>query len=220
MDVSQYSAGPGAYDNLSAYQITVLFNKHGLTKSDADQFAAKLLGKPVSPTPVQGGSSYTVFSDSSNQVVQFRDLQLPEQLLDLAGQLYGDFVPACRFEGMFGSVYVYVENNFHIDENTGRITGVVDWANAKIAPFGVSLASMEVVLGIQTRAAWHFHHNHQALRKLFWDAFYDVTGNISDDDRHSMDIARLFGLFWTHGYEEKEYAISYLSTLCQVDTDS
>lgn len=28
------------------------------------------------------------------------------------------------------------------------VTGIIDWADAKIAPFGVSLANMEVVLGI------------------------------------------------------------------------
>ncbi|KAF8849652.1 hypothetical protein BDZ45DRAFT_809815 [Acephala macrosclerotiorum] len=45
-----------------------------------------------------------------------------------------------------------LENNLHVDEATGHITGkcIIDWADAKITPFGVSLANMEVVLGIQT----------------------------------------------------------------------
>jgi hypothetical protein len=94
------------------------------------------------------------------------------------------------------------------------VTGIIDWADAKIAPFGVSLANMEVVLGIQTRTNWHFHPNHHSLRELFWKTFYRVTGYISKDDRRSIEVARLFGFFREHGREEKEHAIAYLSALC------
>lgn len=96
------------------------------------------------------------------------------------------------------------------------LIGIVDWADAMIAPFGVSLASMEVVLGIQTRTNWHFHPNHNSLRELFWKTFYQVTGHISKDDRRSIEVARLFGLFREYGLEEKEHAIAYLSALCLV----
>jgi hypothetical protein len=94
------------------------------------------------------------------------------------------------------------------------VTGIVDWADAKIAPFGVSLAGMEVVLGIQTRTNWHFHPNHHSLRESFWKTFYRVTGHISKDDRRSIEVARLFGFFREYGREEKEHAIAYLSALC------
>lgn len=91
-------------------------------------------------------------------------------------------------------------NNFHVDEATGHITGnmaffffffssfylkvmfrkmkvnhlvtgIIDWAESKVAPFGVSLSNMEVVLGIRTRTDWHFHPNHHSLRQLFWKNF-------------------------------------------------
>ncbi|CAI6049100.1 unnamed protein product [Clonostachys chloroleuca] len=295
MDVSRYAANPEAYDKLAAYQITKFFNEHGLNRDEIDHFAANLLGSPVSATLVQGATSYTVSCDEVAQVVQFRHTQLPMNFIELARQLYGDFVPECKSRGMFGPVHVFfasawinkhahtlkpppgllseyfkildkvsidlppqlqerldevrlglprlfqahypmvlqhddlLENNIHVDEATGHITGkwlyenippsplflrVVDWADAKIAPFGVSLASMEIVLGIQNRTDWHFHPNHHSLRQLFWDTFYSVTGHISDDDRHSIAIARLFGFFRNHGPEEKEHAIAYLSALC------
>ncbi|KAF2789018.1 hypothetical protein K505DRAFT_393437, partial [Melanomma pulvis-pyrius CBS 109.77] len=44
----------------------------------------------------------------------------------------------------------FLENNFHVDEATGHITGVVDWADAMIAPFGISLGGLETILGVQT----------------------------------------------------------------------
>lgn len=94
------------------------------------------------------------------------------------------------------------------------VIGIVDWANAKIAPFGVSLANIEVVLGIQTRTNWYFHPNHYSLRELFWKTFYRVTSYISKDDRRLMEVARMFRFFRVYGREEKEYAIAYLSALC------
>jgi hypothetical protein len=88
----------------------------------------------------------------------------------------------------------FLENNFHVNEATGHITGVVDWADAIIAPFGLSLGGLETILGVQTSSSWHFHPNHVELREYFWDRFYEHTGPISADTRRSIEVARLFGL--------------------------
>jgi len=110
MDVSRYAAKPEAYDALSAHQIAKFFEKHRLARDEINSFAANLLGSPVSATPVQGASSYTVSGDEAAQVVQFWGSQLPMKHIELAKQLYGDFVPECKSQGMFGPVYVYMAN--------------------------------------------------------------------------------------------------------------
>ncbi|KAK0613030.1 hypothetical protein B0T17DRAFT_511387 [Bombardia bombarda] len=107
-----------------------------------------------------------------------------------------------------------LEHNIHVDEATGRITGIVDWQDAVIAPFGVSLSGLETVLDVQTSSTWHLHPSHLDLREIFWDKFYETTGEISEVDRRSMEIARLFGLFRLHGPEEN--AAAYLDVLCSV----
>jgi hypothetical protein len=107
----------------------------------------------------------------------------------------------------------FLENNFHVNEATGHITGVVDWAAAIIAPFGVSLGALEVIIGIQTASCWHFHPNHIELREHFWDTFYQEAGQISAADRRSIEVARLFGLFRTHGFEERDARVMYLEAL-------
>ncbi len=107
-----------------------------------------------------------------------------------------------------------LENNIHVDEATGRITGIVDWADAIIAPFGVSLGGLETILGVQTLSSWHFHPSHLSLRGRFWETFYGEIGNISGEDRSSIEVARLFGLFRAHGFEEKDKSIVYLEALC------
>jgi len=108
MDVSGYAAKPEAYDALSAYQIAKFFNELGLARDEIDHFAATLLGSPISATPVQGATSYTVSGDEVAQVIQFRRSQLPMRQIEVASQLYGDFVPECKSQGMFGPVHVYV----------------------------------------------------------------------------------------------------------------
>ncbi|RSL85133.1 hypothetical protein CDV31_016613 [Fusarium ambrosium] len=107
-----------------------------------------------------------------------------------------------------------LENNIHVDEATGRITGIVDWSDAIIAPFGVSLGGLETILGVQTQTSWHFHPSHLSLREHFWNTLYSEIGNISEEDRRSIEVARLFGLFRAHGFEEKDQAIVYLKALC------
>jgi hypothetical protein len=106
-----------------------------------------------------------------------------------------------------------LENNIHVDEKTGRITGIVDWADAIFAPFGTSLGGLETLLGVQTSKQWHFHPSHKHLRKEFWKSFYAITGNLSADDRQAIEIGRMFGLFRTHGFDrlpEKDDARLYL----------
>ncbi|CAH0023443.1 unnamed protein product, partial [Clonostachys rhizophaga] len=105
-------------------------------------------------------------------------------------------------------------NNIYVDEAIGRITGIVDWSDGIIAPFGVSLSSLEAILGVQTLTSWHFHPNHLSLRERFWETFYGEIGNSSGEGRRSIEIARLFGLFRAHGFEEKDKAIVYFEALC------
>ena len=107
-----------------------------------------------------------------------------------------------------------LENNIHVDETTGHITGIVDWSDAIVGPFGVSFVGLETLLGVQTMTSWHFHPSHLSLRQHFWGTFYSEIGSISEENQRSIEVARLFGLFRAHGFEEKDQAIIYLQALC------
>lgn len=96
-----------------------------------------------------------------------------------------------------------LEMNIHVDEGTGGITGIVDWADAKIAPFGTSLGGLEAILGVQTSSRWLFHPDHNYLRTQFWNTFYEVIGYLSDDDRRAIEVGRIFGLFRTYGFDRR-----------------
>ncbi len=64
-----------------------------------------------------------------------------------------------------------------MDARTGCITGICDWRDTTIGPFGTSLWSLETILGIRKKKeGWVYHANHQELRELFWDSFRRAHG--------------------------------------------
>lgn len=113
LDISKHAAGPDSYDALSAFQISQFFENHvPTTKDGCDQLAVEILNCPVSPTPVQGGASYTVAPtdpEQASKVVQFRPKPLDMERIELVRKSYGDFFPDCKHHGtMSGDVHVYV----------------------------------------------------------------------------------------------------------------
>ena len=66
--------------------------------------------------------------------------------------------------------------NIIVDPKTGHTTGVVDWSEAKILPFGVSLWGLENTLGYMDSQGWHYLDNHRELEDLFWRTFEQAVG--------------------------------------------
>jgi hypothetical protein len=96
-----------------------------------------------------------------------------------------------------------LEMNIHVDVDTGHIAGIVDWAEAYVSPFGLSLGGLENIIGVQTSSGWRFHPQERHLREHFWNIFYTSIGHVSDEDRQAIEIARLFGLFRDHGFDRR-----------------
>lgn len=110
MDISQYTASAEDIDILSTYQIANFFRRHkSITKDDCNRAAANIASCPVSPTLVQGETSYTVAANTNQRpkVVQFRHSALNLKLMDQARQTYGKLVPNCEPCGKLADVHVY-----------------------------------------------------------------------------------------------------------------
>jgi len=181
------------------------------TVQDFARFSASAwVNKPAIKEPSSSLEEYSrVLDQVSDGLPERIRLKLDEIRKDLPSIFRTGYPMALQHDD-------FLENNFHVNEATGHITGVVDWAAAIIAPFGVSLGGLEIILGVQTSSCWHFHPNHMELREHFWDTFYQEVGQISADDRQSMEVARLFGLFRTHGFEEGDARVIYLEALCML----
>ncbi|EFQ99198.1 hypothetical protein MGYG_02212 [Nannizzia gypsea CBS 118893] len=90
--------------------------------------------------------------------------------------------------------------NLLVDEETGDLTGVIDWAEASIQPFGMSLWGLETLLGFSDRDGWHYYSASNSLEDAFWAAFYDEIGSISEEDKKLIDISRRVGILLRYGF--------------------
>ena len=95
MDIDRFAVDEDSIHVLSRALTKEFFDTHkNLTEEYCKQYTTRLIGVPVSSTPVQGGTSYTVSSDGEIcKIVQFRDIRSPLDL-DLWAdirQMYGRF---------------------------------------------------------------------------------------------------------------------------------
>ncbi|OAA61032.1 Aminoglycoside phosphotransferase [Niveomyces insectorum RCEF 264] len=72
-----------------------------------------------------------------------------------------------------------LENNIHVDPDTGHLMGICDWKDAEVSPFGISIEGLESLLGHRSSRAWNWVSNHVHLRRHFWDAFAEAWGGLS-----------------------------------------
>ncbi|KAL7893701.1 hypothetical protein HDV63DRAFT_181173 [Trichoderma sp. SZMC 28014] len=115
------------------------------------------------------------------------------------------------------------EMNTLIDPESGCITGIVDWAEARILPFGFSLWAFENLLGYMDSEGWHYYDNRHELEGLFWQTFSAEANSVSNGDLQLIRVARMAGLFFRYGFAwdgegvEKVADESSLSSLAYLD---
>ncbi|EXA30778.1 hypothetical protein FOVG_17877 [Fusarium oxysporum f. sp. pisi HDV247] len=93
------------------------------------------------------------------------------------------------------------ETNILVD-NAGHISGVIDWAESKVYPFGISLWALENILGYMDSNGWHYYDNAQELRDEFWQIFETDIGGIQEDVKVNIRFARMVGLFLRYGFHQ------------------
>jgi hypothetical protein len=122
-----------------------------------------------------------------------------DELLDNLSSML-DSLPAVLTHGDLN------EMNFLVDESSGHLTGVIDWAEAKILPFGMNLWGFENILGYMDLNGWHYFDQHASLRTLFWETFNStVVANEATVRLQSViDCARRMGILLRYGFRWDE----------------
>ncbi|KAI9689059.1 MAG: hypothetical protein M1822_000796 [Bathelium mastoideum] len=97
------------------------------------------------------------------------------------------------------------EGNVLVDPATGHLTGVIDWVNAKIAPFGVSLYGMESFMGAMGQEGWIYYKNAQQMRaslqELLETAMAEALPGLSLAEGCSkLALARKMGILLHYGF--------------------
>jgi hypothetical protein len=110
-----------------------------------------------------------------------------------------------------------IPSNILVDEASWAITGLVDWAEAEMLPFGTCLYGLEYLLGgfgsvssvdgTATKPVWKYHKGSDALRAIYWQALKRERPKIGES---VGDVAcmRDVGVFLWFGYAWDEGAIN------------
>ncbi|KAK4192121.1 hypothetical protein QBC35DRAFT_485696 [Podospora australis] len=101
-------------------------------------------------------------------------------------------------------------SNIIVDENTCHLTGVIDWAEATVCPFGMNLHSLEAITGkLHLRNGWVRYEDYDSLWETFWRRFgAEVKENdkLGDDGERRMEmigLARVLGLVLSKGFTSR-----------------
>lgn len=91
------------------------------------------------------------------------------------------------------------EMNILVDPASGKITGVVDWAEASFQPFGFALYALDNALGSMGPDGWEYFDHADYLRDEFWSSFSRLVGGLSESRMESIRLARVAGLLIRYG---------------------
>lgn len=91
-----------------------------------------------------------------------------------------------------------VASNIMLDPSTGQLSGLVDWAEAEILPFGICLYGLEELLGEMTSQGFLYCSNASLLRELFWKTLLQSIPEL-ESNLTAVSMARDLGVLLWHG---------------------
>ncbi|CZR54484.1 uncharacterized protein PAC_04368 [Phialocephala subalpina] len=101
-----------------------------------------------------------------------------------------------------------VAGNVIVEPSSGRLTGLVDWAEAERLPFGVCLYGLEELLGEMTPAGFQYREEADSLRTSFWTELKMLIPELRQDHiLKAVKLARDLGVLLWHGIAFDDGAI-------------
>ena len=97
-----------------------------------------------------------------------------------------------------------IPSNILVDEDTWEITGLVDWVEAELLPFGTCLYGLEHLLGYflpassDSEPTWIYFENAVRLRSLFWFRLLETVPDLRTL-AWEMRVMRNVGVLLWHG---------------------
>lgn len=98
-----------------------------------------------------------------------------------------------------------VTSNIMVDAASGRLCGLVDWAEAEYLPFGMCLYGLEYLLGYLARAPekrFRYYTCAEKLRGTFWEEMYECVPELRSRSelRLAVELSRHVGALLWHGF--------------------
>lgn len=91
-----------------------------------------------------------------------------------------------------------IASNIMSDPSTGHLSGLVDWAEAEILPFGICLYGLEEFLGEMTSRGFFYCPNATLLREVFWKTLLEHIPELQCN-LTAVSMARDLGVLLWHG---------------------
>lgn len=126
-------------------------------------------------------------------------INLPARFLPAIDEV-GDILPTIFSKG-YPLVLTHADLNemsILVDRKSSHVTGVVDWIDATIQPFGFTLYAMDKALGSMGSRGWQYFPNADKLGDEFWRAFDQLAWPIKSK-MNTIQIARKAGLLFRYG---------------------
>ncbi|PYH34414.1 uncharacterized protein BO87DRAFT_358247 [Aspergillus neoniger CBS 115656] len=94
--------------------------------------------------------------------------------------------------------------NIMVNETTCNLVGVVDWAEAEVAPFGLNLHSHQRLISkVHLKGGWMRYDDYVTLEDIFWSKFKKEAGGLSDEEIKTIEAARIVGLLLSRGFTSR-----------------
>ncbi|KAI9653915.1 MAG: hypothetical protein M1831_005600 [Alyxoria varia] len=94
--------------------------------------------------------------------------------------------------------------NMLVSPETGHITGIIDWAEAEVLPFGFALYGLQHTVSWSLSDGWHDVEDRAYLEQTFWDHFWEFTernsGPSGQDFQQTIELAWRVGVLLRHGF--------------------
>lgn len=120
-----------------------------------------------------------------------------QQCLDSMSSIF-NLLPTVLLHRDFGLL------NIMVDQTSGRLNGVVDWAEAEICPFGQNLCELhEFSSALHRTGSRRLYEDHGALQARFWKVFREEVGNLSPEVMHAIGMARILGCLLSRGFTNR-----------------
>ncbi len=98
--------------------------------------------------------------------------------------------------------------NIMVHQESCHLVGVIDWAEAEIAPFGTNLHSLQGLMSmLHLKKGWIRYDDYDTLVAAFWETFpqtADGDGDrVTSDKIRAIKAARTLGLFRSRGFTSR-----------------
>ena len=94
--------------------------------------------------------------------------------------------------------------NIMVNETTCNLVGVVDWAEAEVAPFGLNLHSLQRLISkVHLKSGCMRYDDYVTLEDIFWSTFINEAGGLSDETVKTIEAARIVGLLLSRGFTSR-----------------